>query len=205
MFKFLISIVGLVLLISLIISGLHLLRVAYKNKKELSQFADKKIVYNNNLGKVLIVYYSLGGNTKQIAENIAKKINAELFEIKTLDKIKLGLPFYLEIKKQLNSKKYQKIEEKMPDFAKYDTIFVGFPVWWYTIATPVLAFLQKANFMNKTTIPFSTQGSNYGTSFTDFDKMAKNAKIGKSASFNNIAAKYDKELDNKINNWLNNI
>ena len=73
MFKFLISIVGLVLLISLIISGLHLLRVAYKNKKELSQFADKKIVYNNNLGKVLIVYYSLGGNTKQIAENISKK------------------------------------------------------------------------------------------------------------------------------------
>ena len=73
MFKFLISIVGLVLLISLIISGLHLLRVAYKNKKELSQFADKKIVYNNNLGKVLIVFYSLGGIPSKLPKILLKK------------------------------------------------------------------------------------------------------------------------------------
>ena len=205
MFKCLISIVGLVLLISLIVSGLHLLRVAYKNKKELSQFADKEIVYNNNLGKVLVISYSLSGNTKQIAENIAGKTNADLFEIKTSDKIKLGLPFYLEIKKQLNSKNYQKIEDEMPDFTKYDTIFVGFPVWWYTIATPVLAFLQKADFSDKKVIPFSTQGSNYGTAFADFKNMAKNAKIGEGASFNNVNAKYDKAVDNKINDWLNNI
>ena len=107
--------------------------------------------------------------------------------------------------KQLKNKKYPSIEEKMPDFQEYDTIFVGFPVWWYTIATPVLAFLQKADFMGKKVVPFSTQGSNYGTSFTDFEQMAKNAKIAKGNSFNNVDKKYDKAVDNKITDWLNNL
>ena len=104
----------------------------------------KEIVYSNNLGKVLVVYYSLSGKTKEIAENIAHKTNADLFEIKTTDKLNTNAKFYLEIKKQLKSKKYPLLEENIPDFSKYDTVFVGFPVWWYTIATPVLSFLEKA-------------------------------------------------------------
>ena len=205
MLKYLMLIVGLILLISLLVGGIHLFRVAYKNKRELKQFANKEIIYNNKLEKVLVVYYSLSGHTKQIAENIAKKTNAELFEIKTLDKIKLGLPFYLEIKKQLNTKNYQKIEQTMLDFAKYDTIFVGFPVWWYTIATPGFAFLQKADFKNKKVFPFSTQGSNYGSFFEDFKDIIKNAQIGEGRSFNNVDKKYNNKVDNKITDWLNHI
>ena len=203
MFKYLLIFVGIVLVVSLIIGCLHLIRVAKRNKKELSQYGNKEIEYTNNLGKTLVVYYSLSGNTKQIAENIAAKTNADVFEIKTTEPMQEGVKFHLEIKQQLKSKEYPSIQENLPDSNDYDTIFVGFPVWWYTIATPVLAFLQKADFKNKKVVPFSTQGSNYGTSFADFNAMAKNAKIGKEQSFNNVGKKYDKAVDCKINTWLN--
>jgi len=205
MIKYLLISVGIVLVVSLLIGVIHLFKVAQKNKKELSEYENKEIVYSNNKGKVLVVYYSLSGNTKEIAENIAHKTNADLFEIKTTDKLNTNAKFYLEIKKQLKSKKYPQIEENIPDFSKYDTVFVGFPVWWYTIATPVLSFLEKADFNSKKVVAFSTQGSNFGTSFTDFEQMAKNAKLAKGNSFNNVDKKYNKAVDNKIIDWLNSL
>ena len=205
MFKYILAFTTVVLITCLVIGCVHLLRVSQKNKKELSKYENKEIEYTNNLGNTLVVYYSLSGNTKQIADNIADKTDAAMFEIKTTAEIEQGPKFYLDIKKQLKNKKYPSIEEKMPDFQEYDTIFVGFPVWWYTIATPVLAFLQTADFNGKKVVPFSTQGSNYGTSFTDFEQMAKNAKIAKGNSFNNVDKKYDKAVDNKITDWLNNL
>lgn len=203
MFKYILAFTTVVLITCLVIGCVHLLRVSQKNKKELSKYENKEIKYTNNLGNTLVVYYSLSANTKQIADNIADKTDAAMFEIKTTAEIEQGPKFYLDIKKQLKNKKYPSIEEKMPDFQEYDTIFVGFPVWWYTIATPVLAFLQTADFNGKKVVPFSTQGSNYGTSFTDFKTNAKNAKIAKGNSFNNVDKKYDKAVDNKITDWLN--
>ena len=135
MFKCLLLIAGLILFLSIVIGCGHLIKVSIKNKKELSAYENKESVYNNNLGKTLVVYYSLSGNTKQIAENIAKKTGADLFEIKTIENIKSGASFYLDIKKQLKSKNYPQIEDNLPEFSNYDTVFVGFPVWWYTIAT----------------------------------------------------------------------
>lgn len=205
MFSYIVNFTLIVFIVSLFIGSFHLYRVSKRNKKELKPYATDNIVYKNDLGKVLVVYYSLSGNTKQIAENIAKKTNADLFEIKTLEQAKLGLSFYIEIKKQLNTKKYPKIENKMPDFLKYDTIFVGFPVWWYTMATPGLSFLQKADFRNKNVVPFSTQGSNYGSFFEDFKKMAKNANILEGNQFNNVGKKYNNAVDSKISDWLNQI
>ncbi len=205
MFKYLLALVGIVLIGSLLIGVIHLFKVAQKNKKELSEYENKEIAYENNLGKVLVVYYSLSGNTKDIAYKIADKTKADIFEVKTKDELKQGPSFYLAIKQQLKSKKYPLLEENIPDFSKYDTVFVGFPVWWYTIATPMLSFLEKADFSDKKVIPFSTQGSNFGTSFADFRNMAKNAKIGEGASFNNVDKKYDKAVDNKISSWLNSL
>ncbi len=205
MFKYILAFTVVVLIAGLFIGCVHLFRVSQKNKKELSKYENKEIEYTNNLGKTLVVYYSLSGNTKQIAENIADKTDAEMFEIMTSEDITPNAKFYLDIKKQLTYKKYPSIEEKMPKFQDYDTIFVGFPVWWYTIATPMLSFLQKADFMGKKVVPFSTQGSNFGTSFADFEQMAKNAKIGKEQSFNNVDKKYNKAVDNKITDWLNSL
>ncbi len=205
MLKYLLYVlIGIILIIG-IISLFHLISVNSKNKKEMAKYMDKTEVYTNNLGKTLVVYYSLSGKTKDIAEQIQKITNADIYEIKTIEKFKTNPSFYSKIKKQLKTKQYPEIEENFPDFSKYNTIFVGSPIWWYTASTPVLSFLEKANFDGKKVIPFSTEGSNYGTYFEDFNANAKNANIGQGESFNNLSEKYNEAVKNKIIVWLNNI
>ena len=111
--------------------------------------------------------------------------------------------FSLDARRQLKSGNYPKIEENLPDASAYDMIFVGAPIWWYTAATPVLEFLKTYDFKDRKVVPFSTQGSNFGSYFDDFAAKAKNAKILPGASFNNLSKKYDDAVDNKITDWLN--
>lgn len=199
---FLIFILGV--LIVAFFSAVHLYRVAQKNEKEMARY-QQTVKANPQTGKTLVVYYSLQGHTRAIAEKIAALTNADVYQIETEEKIELNKTFYLRARQSLKSGNYPKLAGKLPDFEAYDTIFVGAPVWWYAPATPLLAFLQKADFKTRKVVPFSTQGSNYGSFFVDFEKMAKNAKLRPSASFNNLPAKYDAEVDNKIATWVNSI
>ena len=194
----------LVIALSCVLIGscLHLYRVSRKNEKELAQYKTKKFPETINLGKVLVVYYSLSGNTKNIAEQIQQKTNADIFEIKTKEPFQQGIGKYMDVKKQLLLQKYPEIEPNLPNFSKYDIIFVGAPVWWYTMATPLYSFLQKADFRNKQVVPFSTQGSNVGSFFEDFEKNARRANLKQKASFNNIPPKYAELVKQKISAWL---
>lgn len=205
MLKYLIYFLVIVSLVSLLIGGIHLYRVAQRNKKEMARYEGEAVTLTANLGKTLVVFYSLSGNTKDIAQRIQSKTGADLYEIATAESIEVSPILYLKLRQQLKNKIYPALSGKMPDFSQYDTIFVGFPVWWYTIATPVLAFLQKADFQGKRVVPFSTQGSNVGTSFDDFAAKAKHAVLLESASFNNLPEKYNQAVDNKITTWLNSL
>lgn len=205
MLKYILYILLAIVVLSLVAGGIHLYRVSVRNKTEMAQFSGPKIGYHNNLGKTLVIYYSLSGHTKDIADRISMLTDADVYEIKTEQPLKNGPLFALKMKKQLWSKEYPKLVQDFPDAANYDTIFVGAPIWWYTAATPVLAFLNEYDFKGKKVVPFSTQGSNFGTYFKDFAATAKNARIQKSASFNNLPKKYDDAVDNKITVWLNSL
>ncbi len=205
MLKYILYILLAIVVLSLVAGGIHLYRVSAKNKAEMASFTGPKIGYHNNLGKSLVIYYSLSGHTKDIADRISMLTDADVYEIKTEQPLKNGPLFALKMKKQLWSKEYPKLVQDFPDSANYDTIFVGAPIWWYTAATPVLAFLNEYDFKGKKVVPFSTQGSNFGTYFKDFAATAKNARIQKSASFNNLPKKYDDAVDNKITVWLNSL
>lgn len=197
----------LVVVAILVIGGLswyHLQKVAAKNKTELANF-EGEVKFNADLGKVLVVYYSLTGHTKDIAEQIAAKTGADLFEIKTKE-VYSSPSVYMISKKELTSKQYPEINaENMPNISEYDTIFVGGPVWWYTMAPAVYSYLQMTDFNSKRVVPFSTQGSNFGSFFKDFEAMAKNAQIMPSENFNNVSEEYAGQVANKINAWLNKI
>lgn len=203
MWKYVLYVLVFAAIIGLVGGGIHLYRVSQKNKKEMAQYGGEDIAVNKKLGKVLVVYYSLSGHTKDIAERLQNKTGADLYEIKTAEEIKANPLFYAKVKQQLKNGDYPKLAGEMPDFGKYDLVFVGSPVWWYTVSTPVLSFLQDADFKGKKVVPFSTQGSNYGTFFEDFARQAKNAEIMPSANFNNLPEKYNVQVDNKISQWLN--
>ena len=193
------------IVVGLSVGGAHLYKVSKINAKEMAQYEGQGEAVRRLPGRTLIVYYSLSGHTKDIAERIQKMTGGELYEVKTAEEINRYPWFYLTLKKQLKEKNYPALSGKLPDFSKYNTIFVGAPVWWYTVATPMLSFLQQADFAGKKVVPFSTQGSNYGTYFEDFAAAAKNAKIQKSASFNNMPEKYNQAVDNKIAAWINSL
>ena len=200
--KYVLGIILAIIAIGSIVAALHLYRVSMKNKKEMAQYADKSVEITNNLGKVLVVYYSLTGHTKDIAEKIALQTKADLFEIKTKEPYPTGAKLYTTAKKEIKNKLYPAVEA-LPDITGYDVIFVGAPVWWYTMAPPLFSVLEQIDFQGKKVIPFSTQGSNIGKFFEDFIAIARNANILQSASFNNMSKQYDKEVEAKIADWIN--
>ncbi len=197
-------IILLIIVVAGVSSLMHLYKVSKKNKTEMEKYSNT-VSLTANLGKTLVIYYSLTGRTKDIALQIQKFTNANIYEIKTKEEIKQGPSLYITSKKQISSKNYPEIINDFPNIEEYDTIFVGSPIWWYTATPAVLEFLKQFDFKNKNVVPFSTQGSNYGSYFEDFKAKAKNAKILKGESFNNLDSSYNEQVKNKIITWLNSL
>ena len=202
--KIILYIILIIAIVAGIFSLIHLHKVSNRNKAEMAKFSNETTL-TANLGKTLVIYYSLSGHTKDIALQIQELTNADIYEIKPKEEIKSGPSLYLTSKKQISSGEYPEIINDFPNIGNYDTIFVGSPVWWYTAAPAVLEFLKEFDFQNKNVVPFSTQGSNYGTFFEDFKTNAKNANILKGESFNNISYEYNEQVKNKIITWLNSL
>ena len=180
----------------------HIHNVNTKNKDELASF-EKDIPLDADLGKVLVVYYSLTGHTKDIANQIAAKTHADLYEIQTVETYS-SPSVYMKSKKELSSKNYPELKkDNLPNVAEYDTIFIGGPVWWYTMAPALYSYLQDTDFGHSRVVAFSTQGSNFGSFFEDFAETVQNAQILPSENFNNVDEKYQEQVSNKINAWLN--
>jgi flavodoxin len=194
-------ILALILIVG-ISTCVHLYNVSKRNKKEMAKYSTA-ISLNANLGKTLVIYYSLTGNTREIALQIQALTKADIYEIKPKEEIKQSPSLYMTSKKQISSGNYPEIINNFPNIDGYNTIFVGSPVWWYTAAPVVLEFLKEFDFKNKNVVPFSTQGSNYGTFFEDFKAKAKNANILKGEAFNNLDSSYNEQVNNKIIEWLN--
>ncbi|MDR2901978.1 MAG: NAD(P)H-dependent oxidoreductase [Lactobacillales bacterium] len=205
MLKYILYVILVLVLIGGAAGVFHLYRVAQKNKKEMAAFMNGEIKLKKKFPKTLVVYYSLSGNTRAIAEKIQAKTGADIYEIKTAEVMTANPVFYAKVKKQLKSGTYPALAGEMPDLKKYNLIFVGAPVWWYTMATPMYSFLERVDFQNKAVVPFSTQGSNPGTYLADFKKAVRNARVYTYESFNNLSKEYERAVDNKINQWLNNL
>lgn len=203
MIRTIIYIILSIITIGGIITYFHLYRVSQNNKKEMQQYLNK-IENKISLGKVLVIYYSLSGNTEKIAKEIAQQTSADLFKIETIKKYSTP-SVYVKSKQELSTKEYPSLQEKPLDLSQYDTIFVGGPVWWYTMAPPLFSFLKQTDFQGKNVVPFSTQGSNYGKFFIDFANIIQNANIKTAENFNNLSSEYDEAVKNKITTWLNNL
>lgn len=204
MIKKILSVILVLVITGGICALIHNVRVALRNKKELGRFT-QKTVYTAKPGKILVIYYSMTGKTKDIAELIAAITKADVYRIETLEELKSSPSLYTGVRKDLKNRNYPALKGDMPDFSGYDTIFVGAPVWWYTMATPLYAFLEKADFKGRKVIPFSTQGSNAGTFAEDFTANARNAETGIYEKFNNVGPEYDDAVNNKITDWINRI
>ena len=117
-------------------------------------------------GKTLVVYYSASGNTERVAKDIAEAAGADLFEI---------VPTEVYTSEDLNwtnsdSRVSREHDDEslrdvplttteVPDWDSYDSVFIGYPIWWGIAAWPVDTFVKNNDFTGKTVIPFATSSS----------------------------------------------
>ena len=110
--------------------------------------------------KVLVLYYSQTSNTKTVAQEIANKLGADMEEIVAVNPY--DGDFQATIGRCMQERQQGVTPEIKPiaaDIAKYDVIFLGYPVWFGTFAPPVKAFLDQADLKGKKIVPFCTFGS----------------------------------------------
>lgn len=135
---------------------------------------------SGNNGKVLVVYYSNTGNTKAVAEEIAKVTGGDLFEVVadpdyTSDDLDWTNPNSRVCREHDNpSQQTVKLKStKAPNWSSYKTVYVGYPIWWGEAAWPLTTFVKANDFSGKTVIPFATSGtSDIGDSASNLAKAA---------------------------------
>ncbi len=155
--------------------------------------------------KTLVAYYSRSGNTATVANIIKNATDADIFEITTQDPNHYPAeyrPATEVAQAEITKGEFPNIAAT-PDMTQYDTIFVGTPCWWGTMAGPVHTFLATADLSGKTVVPFNThEGSGAGTVHIDIEKLTPNSEHKSGIAIRGSAAA-DSAVD--VNNWLSEI
>ena len=164
--------------------------------------------------KILVAYFSRTGeqygvgviskgNTEIAAEIIAAKTGGTLFEIKPKDdkypKAYKDLIKYAKDEMKDNAR--PELSADVKNFADYDTVFIGYPVWWGDKPMPVYTFIEKHDFKGKTIIPFATHE---GSGFCGTQGMSKTGAIIREGLgiYGHVAQNERKQAEKEITEWL---
>jgi flavodoxin len=108
---------------------------------------------------ILIVYFSRSGNTRRIANLIHQEVGGTVHEIRPEVPYPKSYDAVVEqAGKEIQAGYKPALQSRVDQIDAYDTIFVGSPNWWSTIAPPVAAFLSEYDLSGKTIVPFCTHG-----------------------------------------------
>ncbi|MCM1520290.1 MAG: flavodoxin [Lachnoclostridium sp.] len=141
----------------------------------------EKATTETNENKTLIAYFSAQGHTKAAAEKVAAATGGDLFEIRPEQPYtEEDLDGWNDSARGTRESKDRTtrpgISNKVENFEQYDTIYLGFPIWWYTAPTIINTFLESYNTDGKVIIPFATSGgSEYGYTEKDLRVSAPKA------------------------------
>lgn len=155
--------------------------------------------------KALVVYFSATGNTKAVAETLAELQNADIYEIVpeqpyTDDDLDYSDKNTRATKEQNDTDARPAISGSIENFEQYETVYVGYPIWWASIPMPIASFLEEYDFSGKTIIPFCSHGGGrFGQSLTAIEKLAPDAVMGEGLS---VHYSGDSSLDSDIREWL---
>ena len=132
------------------------------------------------MSKVLVSYFSASGVTKKVAENISNAIGGDLFEIEPVEKYTVeDLDWTNKQSRstiEMNNKSFRPpVLNKVLNIDEYNTVVIGFPVWWYTAPTIINTFIEENNLEGKNVYIFVTSGgSGSEGSFSDLKNTYSN-------------------------------
>ena len=155
--------------------------------------------------KTLVAYFSVSGITANVAKLLAEAAGADLFEIKPAVPYTNADLNWMDKKSRSTVEMQDKssrpaIAAPCSNLADYDTIFVGFPIWWYVAPIIINTFLESYDFSGKTVIPFATSG---GSSIDEAEETLKKCCSSETKW------KHGKRLENfeedALKNWVNSL
>ena len=149
--------------------------------------------------KVLVVYYSASGNTKRVAEDIAEAAGGDLFEITPTEPYTSDDLNWTNRDSRVSREHDDESLRDVPlttteveNWDDYDTVFIGYPIWWGIAAWPVDNFVKDNDFTGKTVIPFATSSSSgMGQSGTLLEEMAGTGDWQSGQRFRSSASQSD--------------
>lgn len=117
-------------------------------------------------GKTLVVYYSATGNTEEVANYIAAATNADIFALEPKNPYTDADLDWTDDNSRVvyehdnpDARDVELAAVTVPDWESYDTVFIGYPIWWGIAAWPVDSFVKENDFTGKTVVPFCTSAS----------------------------------------------
>ncbi|HBF14450.1 MAG TPA: flavodoxin [Clostridiales bacterium] len=131
--------------------------------------------------KKLVAYFSASGVTEQTAKHLAHAVGADLFEVKPAVPYTRADLDWTDKKSRSTVEMHDpnsrpEIAERCANMEDYDTVYIGFPIWWYVAPTIIDTFLESYDFTGKTLIPFATSGgSGMGKTLDVLKKVCPNA------------------------------
>ena len=162
-----------------------------------------------NDSKVLVVYFSWSGHLQTMSHWIADETGGDIVRVVTKE------PYPEDYNATADRAKKEQDDGTRPDItielteeelAKYDTIFLGFPVWWYDLPMPMWTFLERTDLSGKTVIPFfSHEGSSNGaSSLGTIEKLAEGAEV-KSGDALSIRGGSVDSSEEEVREWVRNL
>ena len=173
------------------------------NENEQSQTTDT----SKEFGNTLVVYYSATGNTEDVAKMIAEQTDGTLFEIEPKEPYSDDDLNWSDDNSRV-SREHENEDERNVELVSttadnwdsYDTVFIGYPIWWGIAAWPVDNFVKNNDFTGKMVIPFCTSSSSgLGQSGELLAEMAGTGDWQEDQRFRSSAASSD------VQEWLNDL
>ena len=154
------------------------------------------------MSKNLVAYFSASGTTAKLARSLAAAAEAALYEIRP------AVPYERRDLNWMNKRSRSTLEMADPDcrpaladteapVAEAETVFVGFPIWWYREPSLIDSFLEAYDFSGKTLVPFCTSGgSDLGEGQTRIETLARGARVCRGRRFSARAS------EEELRRWI---
>jgi flavodoxin len=154
--------------------------------------------------KILVAYFSHSGNTREIATQIHKIVGGGIFEIQPVKPYPYDYDAVVkQARQELDSGYKPALKIEVENITSYNSVFIGYPIWWYTIPAPVKSFLLEYDFSGKTIVPFCTHGgTGLGRSAADISKLCTKSTLLDGVA---IWGRDVKTAQNTVSEWLRRI
>ena len=155
--------------------------------------------------KKSVVFYSLEGNTKFIAQNLAKEIGADILELKPEKEIPKIEPLkHFWGGKQVVMRETPKLKKYDINLGEYDTLIIGTPVWSFNFSPPIRTFLKENKIKNKKIILFCTSEGSKGKTFENLKKELKGNEIIAQIEFQSVLENPEENIK-KLEDFINSV